>query len=91
MNQEKKLRYRISVRSESNHFIEATSADEAVRSWQDEVFIKHLPYKILGQEWIKGGFRLSVEIQTHLSQDDRDTLGEYITIDNVLKSGETIQ
>jgi|GEM_PF-6258337 len=91
MSQEKKLRYRIAVRAESNHFIEASSPDEAVQIWQDEVFQRRLPYKIIEQEWIKGGFKLGVEIQTHLSQTDRDTLGESISIDNVSKSGESIK
>lgn len=88
---EKKLRYRISVRAESNHFVEASNPDEAINMWQDEVFEKRLPYKIIEKEWIKGGFKLGIEIQTHLSQTDRDTLGEKVTIDNISKSGEHIK
>lgn len=91
MSAEKKLRYRIAVRSESNHFIEASSSEEAIQIWQDEMQIRHLPYKLLEQEWIKGGFKLVIELQTHLNQTDRDTLGESISIDNVSKAGERIQ
>lgn len=91
MEQDKKLRYRIAVRYESNHFIEAHSPDEAVQLWQEEMNMRHIPYKIKEQEWIKGGFRLVLEMQEHLSQENRDTLGESISIENVSKSGETIK
>ncbi len=90
MNNDKKLRYRIAVRSESNHFIEADSPDEAIRVWQDEMQIRHLPYKVVEQEWIKGGFKLVLELQSHLNQSERDTLGESISIGNVSKAGDPI-
>ena len=91
MSNEKKLRYRIAVKYESNHFLEASSPEEAVQLWQDEMQIRHIPYKIREQEWIKGGFRLVVELQGHLSQKERDDLGESISIDNIGKSGERIK
>lgn len=91
MTQDKKIKYRIAVRSESNHPIEAHSADEAIQQWQDELLVKRLPYKIIAQEWNKGYFRIVVELQTHLSQEDQESLSENISIDNVSKSGETIK
>lgn len=91
MEQDKKLRYRIAVSYESNHFIEAHSPEEAVQLWQEEMNMRHIPYKIKEQEWIKGGFRLVLEMQEHLSQSNRDTLGESISIGNISKSGETIK
>ncbi len=90
MDQNKKLRYRIAVSYESNHFLEANSPDEAVQLWQREMSLDHIPYKIKTQEWIKGGFRLVLELQEHLSQQDRDVLGDSISIGNVDKSGEAI-
>lgn len=86
-NTEKKLRYRIAVRSESNHFIEASSPEEAIQLWQNEMKMSHIPYKIIEQEWIKGGFKLVLELQTHLNQADRDMLGANISIDNIDKAG----
>lgn len=91
MNEEKKLRYRIAVSSESNHFIEASNPEEAIQHWQEEMKLEHIPYKIKEQEWIKGGFRLVIELQEHLSQIDRDTIGEAISIQNIDKSGESIR
>jgi hypothetical protein len=91
MKQDKKLRYRIAVRYESNHFIEADNAEKAIQIWQQEMNMSHIPYAIKEQEWIKGGFRLVLEIQQHLSQRNRDTLGESISIDNVNKAGEVIK
>ena len=90
MGDDKKLKYRIAVKYESNHFIEAESPEDAVKQWQDEFQLHHIPYKIREQEWIKGGFRLIIELQEHLSQVDRDSLGESISIDNVNKEGEEI-
>ncbi|HEY9686345.1 MAG TPA: hypothetical protein V6C52_05155 [Coleofasciculaceae cyanobacterium] len=91
MERNKKLRYRIAVSYESNHFVEADSPEEAVQIWQKEMMLDHVPYKIKAQEWIKGGFRLVLELQAHLSQEDRDVLGESISIGNVNKSGENIR
>lgn len=91
MTYDKKLRYRIAVSYESNHFIEAHNPEEAIAFWQQEMNMNHIPYKIKEQEWIKGGFRLVLEMQQHLSQTNRDTLGESISISNVSKTGETIQ
>ncbi|MCE3233957.1 MAG: hypothetical protein K0Q50_137 [Vampirovibrio sp.] len=88
MSQQKKLNYRICVRAESNHPIEASNPNEAISLWQQEVFGKEIPYKVIEQEWIKGGFRLGVELLTHLSQTERDELGDKISIDNKMKSGE---
>lgn len=91
MDKDKKLRYRIAVSYESNHFVEAHSPEEAIRMWQKEMRLDHIPYKLKEQEWIKGGFRLVLELQEHLNQTDRNTLGESISIDNVDKFGEQIK
>lgn len=91
MSEDKKLRYRIAVKYESNHFLEAYSPEEAVQLWQNEFKLNHIPYKIQEQQWIKGGFRLVIELQEHLCQEDRDTLGESISIANVSKEGEEIK
>lgn len=90
MEQGKKLKYRIAVRYESDHFVEADSPEEAIQGWQKEMGLDHIPYKIKEQEWIKGGFRLVLELQEHLAQKDRDSLGESITIGNVNKSGDDV-
>jgi hypothetical protein len=90
MEQDRRLRYRIAVRYESNHFIEADNPEEAIKLWQQEMGLDHIPYKVKEQEWIKGGFRLVLELQEHLSQKDRDFLGESISIGNISKSGENI-
>lgn len=37
---------------------------------------------------MKGGFRIVIKLQEHLNQDDRDALGESISINDVNKSGE---
>jgi len=85
-----KLRYRIAVKYESDHFIEAESVEEAIETWQRELKLEHLPYKVREKEWIKGGFKIVLELQEHLRQADRDALGESISIDNRSKSGEQI-
>jgi hypothetical protein len=84
------LRYRIAVKYESNTFVEAESPEEAVQKWQDELYI-NIPYIIKEKEWIKGGFRLVLELQEHLSQKNRDQLGESISIDNVTKAGKQVK
>ena len=91
MTQRETLRYRIAVHYESNHFIEANSPEEAVQLWQQEMRLAHIPYKIQQQEWIQGGFKLTLELQEHLSQIDRDVLGESISIGNVDKAGDRVQ
>ena len=90
MSNDKKLKYRISVRYESNHPIEAYSPEEAIQQWQREFKIEHIPYKLKEKEWIKGGYRLVLELQEHLNQSDRDALGNSINIDDVYKSGKTL-
>lgn len=91
MDQDKKLKYRIAVRYESNHPVEAESPEDAIQIWQKEMRLDHIPYKLKEQEWIRGGFRLVLELQEHLSQANRDTLGESISIGNINKSGESTQ
>ena len=85
-----KLRYRIAVKYESNHFIEADSVEEAIAMWQHEFKLEHMPYKVREKEWIKGGFKIVLELQEHLGQVDRDSLGESISINDISKSGEHI-
>jgi len=85
-----KLRYRIAVKYESDQFIEAESPAEAIALWQHDLKLEHVSYKVREKEWIKGGFKLVLELQEHLSQIDRDTLGESISIDNISKLGNQI-
>jgi hypothetical protein len=87
----KKLRYRIAVHYESSIFIEADSAEEAIQIWQEEMKLQDIPYRVKEEEWIKGGFRLVLELQEHLSQADRDNLGESITIENIDKAGQSVK
>ena len=87
----KKLRYRISVRYESDHFTVASSPEEAVELWQKELNLPNIPYRIKEKEWIKGGYRLVIEFQEHLNQLNRDLLGESISISDIDKSGQPIQ
>lgn len=90
MSHEKKLKYRIAVKYESNHPIEAHNPEEAIQKWQREFQIEHIPYKIKEKEWIKGGYRLVLELQEHLNQLDRDTLGNSISIDDRDKAGHPL-
>lgn len=90
MQQKEKLKYRIAVKYESDHFVEADSAEEAVALWQKELNLEHLPYRFKEKEWIKGGFRLVIELQEHLSQTNRDLLGESISINDINKAGESV-
>ena len=87
MSQDKQLSYRIAVRYESNHPIVADSPEEAIQAWQREFKIEHIPYRLKEKEWVKGGYRLVLELQEHLVQEDRDALGESISINNVYKPG----
>jgi len=90
MSNEKKLMYRIAVKYESNHPVAAYSPEEAIQQWQREFKIEHIPYKIKEKEWIKGGYRLVLELQEHLSQMDRDALGNSISIDDMDKTGRQV-
>ena len=71
-----KLRYQVAITYESNHSILAESPEEAVDIWMERLHLSHLNYQIREKRWTHGGFRLSVELQEHLRQEDRDLLGE---------------